>query len=52
MITPPDTLAYMIAGYAVILGSLVAYVASLALRWRRLKYRIKEDSRISPDQDK
>jgi len=39
---PPNTLAYMIAGYGVILGVLAAYIASLALRWHRLKRRAQK----------
>jgi hypothetical protein len=31
----PDTVDYMIAGYVVISVSLVGYLASLALRWRK-----------------
>ena len=34
---PPDTLSYMIAGYAVIFGLLLIYLVSLALRRRNLK---------------
>ncbi|MBS1249536.1 MAG: hypothetical protein MAG431_01116 [Chloroflexi bacterium] len=33
----PDTLNYMIAGYAVIFGAALAYIASLAIRYRKAK---------------
>jgi hypothetical protein len=36
METTPDTTAYLIAGYSVILGGLLLYVASLIVRWRGL----------------
>jgi hypothetical protein len=35
--TPPDTSGYMIAGYAVALGVMLIYVASLYIRSRNLK---------------
>lgn len=31
-----NTTRYLIAGYAVILGAMLAYAVSLWLRWRRL----------------
>jgi hypothetical protein len=34
---PADTLNYMIAGYAVIYGTLVIYVVSLVVRWQKLR---------------
>jgi hypothetical protein len=34
---PPDNSGYMIAGYAVIFGIMVIYVASLFLRQRSMK---------------
>ena len=34
---PADTVAYMIAGYAVIFGVILIYLASLAIRNRNLK---------------
>jgi hypothetical protein len=34
---PPDTSAYMIAGYVVIFGTMILYVLSLALRRRNLE---------------
>ncbi len=36
METTPDTTAYLIAGYSVILGGLLLYVVSLIVRWRAL----------------
>jgi len=36
METTPDTTAYLIAGYSVILGGLLLYVISLMVRWRAL----------------
>jgi hypothetical protein len=35
--SPPDNSAYMIAGYAVIFGVMLIYVASLFLRQRSMK---------------
>jgi len=37
MENPANTLNYFTAGYIVILGTLVAYVVSLFVRWRNLK---------------
>lgn len=34
---PIDTVNYFIAGYSVIFGILIIYIASLVLRWRNLK---------------
>ena len=34
---PADTLTYMIAGYAVIFGIMLVYLASLIIRWRNLR---------------
>jgi hypothetical protein len=34
--TTPDTRAYLIAGYSVIVGGLLLYVMSLIVRWRAL----------------
>jgi hypothetical protein len=34
---PPDTSAYMIAGYVVIFGTMLAYVFSLIIRRRNLE---------------
>lgn len=37
MDTPANTLSYFIAGYAVIFGVMIFYLASLIIRWRNLK---------------
>ena len=37
MDAPVNTLNYMIAGYAVIFGVMIAYIASMILRWVRLR---------------
>lgn len=34
---PANTLNYMIAGYAVIFGVMLIYLASLVVRWRNLR---------------
>lgn len=34
---PAHTLGYMIAGFVVIFGILALYLASLMVRWRRLR---------------
>ena len=34
---PAQTLNYMLAGYGVIFGIMVIYLASLVVRWRNLK---------------
>jgi hypothetical protein len=34
--TTPDTRNYMIAGFVVIFGTILLYLASLAIRWRNL----------------
>ncbi len=34
---PPDTSAYMVAGYAVFFTVLVVYLLSLFLRWQNLR---------------
>jgi hypothetical protein len=33
----PDTSGYMIAGFVVIFGTLLVYLASLVIRWRNLQ---------------
>lgn len=33
----PDTSSYMIAGFVVIFGTMLVYVASLIIRWRNLR---------------
>ena len=37
MDAPLNTINYMIAGYAVIFGVMIAYIASIILRWLRLR---------------
>lgn len=34
---PANTLNYMIAGYVVIFGIMIVYLASLIIRWRNLR---------------
>jgi hypothetical protein len=34
---PANTLSYMIAGYLVIFGVMLFYLASLIIRWRNLR---------------
>ncbi|GAP10046.1 hypothetical protein BECAL_01202 [Bellilinea caldifistulae] len=34
---PANTLSYFIAGYGVIFGVMIVYLASLIIRWRNLK---------------
>lgn len=34
---PANTLSYMIAGYVVIFGVMIVYLASLVVRWRNLR---------------
>lgn len=34
---PSDSLNYMIAGYAVIFGVMLAYLVSLIVRWKNLR---------------
>lgn len=45
MDTPVNTWTYFIAGYSVILGSLLLYAISLIIRWRRLQKRLKQARR-------
>jgi hypothetical protein len=33
----PDTSSYMIAGFVVIFGTMLVYLASLVIRWRNLR---------------
>lgn len=50
----PNTITFMIAGYAVIFSAVVAYVISLALRFRNLRAdeRMLEDIKeIQPERD-
>jgi len=37
MVGPADTYSYMIAGYVVIFGVILAYLGSLVVRWRSLQ---------------
>ncbi len=37
----PDTFSFMVLGYAVILGTMVAYLLSLVLRDRRMKNELR-----------
>jgi len=37
MDAPAQTLNYMIAGYVVIFGVILGYIASILLRWMRLR---------------
>ena len=34
---PANTLSYMLAGYGVIFGVMLAYLGSLVIRWRNLR---------------
>ncbi len=34
---PANTMNYMIAGYVVIFGIMIVYLASLIIRWRNLR---------------
>lgn len=47
---PVDTLNYMILGYAVILGCVMLYIASLALRFRRLRRELEVHESIARDE--
>ncbi len=46
---PADTYSYMIAGYVVIFGVILAYLASLVVRWRSLQ---REKSMLEEIDDK
>ncbi len=48
----PNTLDYMIAGYAVILGVALLYIASLAIRSRNLKQDLKMMEELEADEKK
>ncbi len=37
----PDTFSFMVLGYAIILGTMAAYLLSLALRSRRMKNELR-----------
>jgi hypothetical protein len=45
----PDTFSFMVLGYAVILGTMAAYMLSLVLRSRRInmELRMLEDLEVS-----
>jgi hypothetical protein len=47
--TPVDTFNYMVLGYAVILGCVVLYIASLALRFRHLRREFEIAEAIERD---
>lgn len=42
---PPDTMAYMVAGYVIIFGVIAVYLISLVVRTRNLKrdYEVLEE---------
>lgn len=46
--TPPDTSAYMIAGYVVIFGGLFLYLLSLNMRRRRFEQELRDLEEIIP----
>jgi hypothetical protein len=37
MDAPANTMSYMLAGYGVIFGIMIIYLASLIIRWRNLR---------------
>ncbi len=41
MQTPPDTSAYMIAGYIVFFSVTIVYIISLISRWKKLERDLK-----------
>ena len=45
--TPPDTSAYMLAGYVVIFGGLFLYLFSLAFRRRRMEQTLRDLKNIA-----
>ncbi|MGE5249573.1 MAG: hypothetical protein ACM3QS_05110 [Bacteroidota bacterium] len=45
---PPNTSAYMIAGYAIFFVVMIIYLASLVIRWRNLN----QDLRMLEDMEK
>ncbi len=47
---PIDTFNYMVLGYAVILGCVVLYIASLALRFRHLRREFEVYESIARDE--
>jgi hypothetical protein len=42
MLDPTISIKYMIAGYAVVVVVLPAYLVSLVLRWRTMKRKLRE----------
>jgi hypothetical protein len=42
MLDPTISIKYMIAGYAVVVVVMPAYLVSLLLRWRALKSKLQE----------
>lgn len=48
MDAPVNTWMYFIAGYSVILGSLLLYIVSLAVRWRYLLKQMKQNHPDKP----
>lgn len=49
---PADTLGYMIAGYAVIFGVMLVYLASLVVRRRNLRQDEAMLAEIEKDKEK
>ncbi|NMC14206.1 MAG: CcmD family protein [Chloroflexi bacterium] len=39
---PANTINYMIAGFAVIYGVMLAYLISLVVRWKKLEREVEE----------
>jgi len=48
---PAETTAYMLAGYGVIFGVMIAYVISLAVRTRNLKQDYQLLKELEAEQD-
>ena len=48
---PADTFNYMVLGFGVILGCIVMYIASLALRFRTLRREIEVYEAIEVDEN-
>ena len=46
-LNPLISIKYMIAGYAVVLVLLPAYLVSLVLRWRTLKRKLQDLDQLS-----
>jgi hypothetical protein len=45
--TPAETTAYMIAGFAVIFGMMLVYIASLVIRTRKAKNELENLRELS-----